>query len=360
MGIIKLDGFEGYGPDGTLSASDTSLDRRLGIRWGRLLSNYGGVNYSARISGPPLARGGRLCFNLYDDTSKYWRTWLGDRAQLIVGFAFWPTAGQSGDYVYFRHGGTAQGQNPCLRFAVSRNGYVQLYNAANNLIDTTAAAIIRFGCWNYVEIKAVFHNTAGSLELRHNGKTVFTAQNQDLAYAADHNHCDTLEFKFWDGLLYDDVYVVDPSMSGANDFLGPVVVRRLAPTADTAAADFSPSAGTDHYACVNDARADQDAYLESTTVGDDELWDYENLPAEIAAVKGVNIETAAYVTGAQAKKVASLCKSGASVQEVGTAATVSTDWEGFNHILETDPETSSPWTVSGLNAAQFGVRHKAV
>ena len=360
MGLILLDGFEGYGPDGTVSATDTTLDRRLNMRWGRISSSYGGENYSAQISGSPLARGGKLCFNIIDDNGKYWRTWLGDRSQIIVGFAFRPSRGEAGEYVYFMHGGTYAGACSCLKFSITENGYIQLHDAGNSLIDTSEKALIRFGRWNYIEIKATFHDSAGSVELRHNGSSVLTAQNQDLAYTSGHNHCDTLEFEFYDELLYDDIYVIDPTTGGANDFLGPVVVRRLSPTADTATADFTPSEGMDHYACVDDDRADQDDYLESTTIGDDELWDYENVPAEIAAVKGVNIETAAYVTGSQTKGIASLCKSGtASIQEVGAETTISTDWEGFNHILETDPNTSSPWTVSGLNAAQFGVRHKA-
>lgn len=329
--------------------------RRINVRWNRVEGAYGGTNRSSRILGSPSARGGALCWDFRDSISHNWVTWLKPcMSHIVMGCAVRPWSGEWGDQLRFRESG-----KDCLILGYANGGHIYLKDSNGTVIDRTSDPHIRWCRWNYIEIKATFHNTTGSVELRHNGKTVVTAQNQDLAGFSG-NYINNLKFDYRDGMLVDDIYILDPTTPGLNDFLGPVVIRRLAPTADTAIADFTPSTGTSHYACVDDDRADETDYVESATVNDDDLWDYEDVPSEIAAIKAVNIVTDAAVTGSQAKKVVSLCKSGvAAVQEVGEGVTIATPWQEFNHPIESDPNTGSPWTLSGLNAAQFGVRHKA-
>lgn len=232
---------------------------------------------------------------------------------------------------------------------------------ANNTLIDTSDPCVKFRRWNYIEIKATFHDTAGSVEVRVNGGTTAVLSGTSLDTAVTHSHCDNIQWQFRDTTQWDDIYIIDPSTPGINDFIGPAIIRRLSPSADTATADFTCSAGSDHYACVDDARADDTDYLYSSTVTDDELWDYANLPSEVDAVKAVAIVTGIYTDGgSQAKRIASLCKSGsAAIEEVGLGASISDLWQDVIHIIEEDPDTSSPWTVSGLNAAKFGVRHKA-
>ena len=346
MGVIKFDGFEGYGPDGTNAYSDTTVERRMNGRWNRLNSDY---TPGSRID---TARGG-LSFDMYLANGHSWTTWIGDTTSLVLGFAF-RSVTAAGDLVYFRHG-----SSPNMTLSFNMSGQLTIKNASGSVVGTSTV-VIKFRRWNYVEVKVTFSGSAGTVIVRCNGAEVLNLTGQDFEATGSHPHCDNLNWFYRDNQQMDDMYLIDQSTGGLTDFLGPIIIRRLKPSADTATADFTPSVGGDHYACVDNDRADETDYLESSTLTDDELWDYENVPSEIDVIQAISIETFIAATGVQAKKAASLCESGTSgVQEVGLCTTISPDWEQFIDVMEDDPDTSSPWTLSGFNAAQFGVRHKA-
>lgn len=346
MGIIKFDGFEGYGPDGTNCYSDSTMARRMNGRWNRLDADS---TPGSRIAS---ARGG-LSFDLYTASGNSWYTWFEDITSLVLGFAFRPVT-TSGEIVNFRHGFSGS-----MKLSFDVSGRLTITNANSSVVGTSVV-VIKFRRWNYIEVKVTFSNTAGTVVVQCNGKEVINLSGQDFEAVSSHPHCDNLRWFYRADTQMDDMYLIDQSTGGLTDFLGPVIVRRVKPSADTATADFTPSTGIDHYACVDNDRADETDYLESSTLTDDELWDYENVPSEIDTIQAISIETFIAATGVQAKKAASICESGASgVQEIGLRATISPDWEQFIDIMEDDPDTSSPWTPSGFNAAQFGVRHKA-
>ncbi len=357
MGLLKVDGIEGYGPDGTTAVDDTTLCRRISMRWHRVDGDYGGVNICSLIAGSGTARNGQLCWDFNTSNGHEWLTWLkgGEVTDLVMGFAWRPASSQYGDILYLRHDG-----NSNLRLGYDINGRLYVSDASNSVVGISTDPLIQFRRWNYIEIKVSFSNTAGVAIVHFNGKEVINVSGQDFEIVASHPHANNFTFSYRTDTQVDDIYVIDQNTSGLSDFLGPVVIRRLKPNADTATADFTPSTGVDHYACVDNDKVDESDYLESSTISDDELWDYESVPSEISLIKAINVETAIAATGAGTKKAASLCKSGTTaVQELTQLATIDNTWDAFNSIVEDDPDTVSPWTISGLNAAQFGVRHKA-
>ena len=61
-------------------------------------------------------------------------------------------------------------------------------------------------------------------------------------------------------------------------------------------------------------------------------------------------------TDATSMTLNTLIKSGAT-EDAGTGEVIgSTSYKVLKRIAETDPNTAAPWTVSGVNAAQFGVK----
>jgi urease gamma subunit len=320
MGVFKLDGFEGYGPDGTQSSTDATLDRRMNMRWHRLDSDF---SPGSKIIGSTSARGGELCWDMFENNGHTFRTYLPNVEDIVMGFAIKPTTDQYGTFFYFRHGGSQ-----ILHFGIDSMGRIWLKDSTATLI-ATSAPVVKFRRWTYIEIKATFHDTAGSVEVRVNGGTTAVISETSLDTAVTHNHADNIQWFYRDTTQWDDIYLIDQDTAGLSDFIGPAIVRRLSPSADTATADFTPSTGSDNYA--------------------------------MNAVKAVAIVTSFYTTGgSEAKQIAALTKSGTTaIEETGVAASISDLWQDAIHITETDPDTSSPWTVSGLNAAKFGVRHKA-
>ena len=121
-------------------------------------------------------------------------------------------------------------------------------------------------------------------------------------------------------LRLDDVYVCDTSGSRNNDFLGDVKVVTLRPNADTAQADFTPSAGSVHYSLVAEAPDDDgDAtYVESGTVGHKDLYGYQDLTGTPAAIMAVQLATVARKDDAGSRSLRAVLKSGATTANGAT------------------------------------------
>lgn len=355
MGLLKLEGFEGYGPDGTHD-DDATLIRRLSMRWGNVYG-YSGTPASSPGISSNHPRGSGLNWEVVSYNGHAWFTETAVMSDVIFGFAWRPNLRPYNDLFHFRWGSSR-----IFSLNNTYDGYLTVtdYNSAE--AGRSVRPLIKNRRWHYFEVKVFFHPTAGTAVVHHNGVEVINISNKDFGnnYAMDNLKLQYSLNSQHGEQSFDDMYLIDPNTSGVSDFLGPVVIRSLKPTVDTATNDFTPSTGTDHFAVVDNDRADETDYLESSTINDDELFEFANIPSEIVTLKGMSFETAFAVSGSQPKKAVSLCKSGATaVQEVDSLVTIANNWEQFDSILEDDPDTGVPWTISGLNAAQFGVRHKA-
>jgi hypothetical protein len=112
---------------------------------------------------------------------------------------------------------------------------------------------------------------------------------------------------------------------------------------------------TNNYQGVQDTY-DTDAdvsYVTASTVGDFDLYDISNYPVANANIKAVNQIVWAKKTDATARTMNLTTKSGATTTD-SSAVTLATTYAGYSRIYETDPNTSTAWTVSGVNALQIG------
>lgn len=116
-----------------------------------------------------------------------------------------------------------------------------------------------------------------------------------------------------------------------------------------------------NYATANNYQGVQDtydtdldtSYVTASNVGDYDLYDVESYPPASANIKAVNQIVWARKTDATARTMNLTTKSGATTTD-STAVTLGASYAGYSRIYETDPNTASDWTVSGVNALQIG------
>lgn len=151
----------------------------------------------------------------------------------------------------------------------------------------------------------------------------------------------------------DDIIVTDSTTGRLEE----QVCAPLAPNADTAQKDFTPSSGILNYAMVSEVPASDANYNSATAVGQEDRYDFTDLPA------GVNTVTFASFTG-RAARDGSITKGEVSVKS-GAAPTVyatavqlpaAGSYMGDQLILENDPNTAAPWSTAAINAVQAGYR----
>jgi hypothetical protein len=231
------------------------------------------------------------------------------------------------------------------------NGTLSLLGPAT----TTGTINVCDGNWHWVEIKRFYAPGSASfviyVDTIAQGSTGGNASGSPGTY----DFISAAGITIWidDDILYDDSTGVPTS---ANFPIGPRQISTLRPTSDGVCTFSTLSAGTSHYALVNETSPDGDAsYVQDGTSGDQDLLNFTSLgytPASITAVMG-NI----YVDNPSGGLINNqlVCKSGATTA-ISAGANTPTIYVTRQAAFNVDPNTSAAWTAAGVNAAQFGYK----
>ncbi len=356
MTLRLAEGFETFGS--TIGNTiQTGLDRRYSEFFGLALSNYAASMQLA--TGRNGGYSAKACNSNYqyffhvvaaDDvpTSDTW----------IIGVAvrFDSTFPSSNSLVVLGH---TNSSTSYWNFALKLldTGKVSVSGAGNTLLATTADPVFARNQWHYFEMKVVCHDTTGSYEVRIDGVTVLSGTNVDTRAGADTRF---VRFRMDEYYQYmDDIYICDTDGTTNNDFLGQILVEAIFPSADGDSSDWTPGSGSDNYAMVDDNPTDDDtSYVESNIEGDTDLYGYTNLATITDEdILGVVLKTEPRMTAFPGDlDLYQTVKSGTTTSD-GAAVNIADDsYSSVQRVLETDPDTSSAWTASGVNAVQFGIK----
>jgi hypothetical protein len=221
----------------------------------------------------------------------------------------------------------------------------------------TSSVTISFGAYNYLEMKATIHPSAGTIDVHLNGVSIITASGLNTRATA--NSTANGVFIGLSGnpgtlatLAWDDFYVCNTSGSLNNDFLGDCRIDTLYPSSDGTYTGFSPSTGSAHWSTVDDATPNTSDYVSAGVANTKDSYGFTDLTST-ASVYGVQICNAALKDDVGARSVANLVRSGSTDAQSATMA-LTTSLIIYCSIQETDPATSAAWTQAAVNAAQFG------
>lgn len=234
-------------------------------------------------------------------------------------------------------------------FTATRNG---------TTLASSAAGLITVDTWWHLECKVIIASSGGRVILKINGNTVidFTGNTQATGNAT----ADKFAFQSGGGstqraLAVDDLYLLDGDGPGNNDFLGDLRVDTLYPTAEGAHSDFTPLSGTDNALMVDEAGSvdDDTTYVVSGTNNHIDTYVTQNLPGATLQVLAVNVWVDSRREDVGTREIANVIRSG-STDYVGTPVIVQAAYTMQGETYLQDPDTGSTWTVSGVNAAEFG------
>lgn len=281
MALLWVDGFDTYGTTIGQYATPTGA---LGWRYMLESATYGTVRAARLGSGRSIGLG------------YYIRTpALTTDATLIVGYGLYIPADSAGNGTILElYDGTTRGLYLYLR--MDADGEIEVWRdeGTDVLLGTTSGAAIRMVSWFYLEVKAYCHDSAGTVEIRVNGTTRLTLSGVDTkASTMSHGYWDRVQLRgtMYGGAWFDDLYICDGTGTKNNDFLGVCKVETVFPTSDAGTNQWTPQAGADHYAMVDDgALADTDAtYLEDSTSSHLDQFGFGDVSSLLATVKGVSI-----------------------------------------------------------------------
>lgn len=214
--------------------------------------------------------------------------------------------------------------------------------------------------WYHMAIKAVIHDTTGSVEVRVDNEVWILETGLDTRNGGTSGIIDSIRYEGWSG---NRQWIAEPIVwSGVGDaptdFFGPHRVHMIKPDGDGTPTNFTPLGAGTNFSEVDEQAADDDtSHNESTVVTNKDRLTCESLPAAVKTVYSVQAKLLVKdPDGTATESVKIGLNSG--TESLGSAEVLSTGYEQFEGPMETvDPNTAAAWTEANVNAADVVYEH---
>jgi hypothetical protein len=219
--------------------------------------------------------------------------------------------------------------------------------SANNVIASSS--------WFYCEVEFVLSDTVGECRVWINGALVINLSGIDTKAqaAADVQRMDFIvSGSGAGGLVIDDLY-----LTNTDSRLGESRIYVLEPTSDSSV-QWTRSAGSTNFSCVDEAPFNTSDYVASATVGHQDYYGFANLPYVPAAIHAVQTSMFAAKDDAATRTVRANLDSGGTVAN-GTDFGLSATYLQKTDLYALDPDTGSAWTSSAVDALIAGPEVRA-
>src|SRR5262245_455138 len=241
----------------------------------------------------------------------------------------------------------------------------QLYVTRNGTtLGTTSTQVIFPQQFHYVEFLGTIHSSTGVATVQVDGVVRLSLTGQNTQATAN-AYAGTLRIGTANGSgtgnsWMDDLYVCDGSGSTNNTLLGDCRVESLLPNGEGSNSAWTVSTGSTHYTLVDETAPNADTdYLSTSTAGARDTHTFANLPAMTSpVVKGVQVALSARKDDGAARQLKHCLKSGATTVVSSAVAVLSSTFTYYLNVLETDPNTSTAWTTTAIDALEAGVENQ--
>lgn len=245
-----------------------------------------------------------------------------------------------------------------LSISIETTGAIAAYRGdGGGTLLGTSTALLTADTWHHLEVKVSIHDSTGTVEVRLNGVTILNLTGQDTQATAIASTSQlVLRTRNNSGgadCYVDDLYAWDTTGSANNNFIGDRKVHTLFPNADGASEDWTRSTGADSFALVDDFPPNDDTdYISTATAGHLTALGFQDLPANVTGIAAVQAVYRARKTDAAATDVRTRARSGGTDAN-GTTRPMTTSYNYYQDIYETDPDTAAAWTRAGVDAAEI-------
>lgn len=314
--------------------------------WNAQLANIGVEAIgTGRITGNALGlRGG-----VGGSTSLVYKPLPASQAQVVFGFAFYIPA-RPGLLTRIVALGTGGG------IAIDTAGRVCLVNSSYGLVATGSALAVPG--WHYIEGKLIPGGASGHGWTQVNGAPDIVSAVGNFGSGDIVTFYCTYDADPWvtNFVYWDDIYVCDTTGSLNNDFLGDSHIETIYPNGDGAHSDWVPNSGSTHWTQVDEHPPDGDTtYNGSGVVNAIDTYTMQDLTVIAGGIFGVQPSLHIKKADAAFRQAKPVVRRGGT-DYLGAVETLNTSYVARAQIFETDPSTSAPWTVAGVNAAEFGAK----
>ena len=303
---------------------------------------------------------GSKAFGSQGSFSGFSRT-IDSQSSWIIGFAFNLTNIVAGRILWiFDSGGSVQ-----LLLSVNSDQTLTLYRGNGSTALATSSSTIPLGSWVYIELKFTINSSTGSYTLRINGANAFTGSGANTQ-ASGLSTASRFQFFSPGGTGNDsaqgyisDLYICDGQGSTNNDFLGDCRVETLYPTGAGNYTQLTIGGSTPaatNWQGVKETPADDDVtYNYTNTLNQIDTYQVTDLTSTPTNIFGIQFNVTARKDNSGGRAETPLIRI-SGTDYLLTQYTLTTSYLVNSQIKETSPATSSAWSASEINSAEFGLK----
>jgi hypothetical protein len=367
MAIVRADGFNNVSTS-TGSGSATDINAYLTKNYTRVKwqSSADPYLFSGRVTGKCLALGRGT------NAEKNWiEVPTGNVSEVIYGFSYRPPIYRNAtqnDWIEFieysdQEGGTSAAGNIQVQFELADCSFIVRRGTSGRIAEQMGA--FHQQRWNHIEIRIVFDDTAGELDVKINGDLLVSKTGIDTNNGGS-DKCDAIRIHGVEGpstsdedfiAVSDDWYVLDTTGTIANSSIAPnVIVDSLLPDGAGDSTQFTPTSGA-NYTNVNSGEPDGTDYNASSTTGHKDLFTMSDLVhiGTGSSIYGLEVTNTLIPSGPGLVALIPKVKEGTTEGDGTTYKTIdANEHSDARHVFEVNPDTSSAWTVTEVNAIQCG------
>ncbi len=350
MSIEWMDDFQIYGTGAT----------------GRTNAGDGAYAEVANVNGGPIAdpdpsapAASRAWQSATSDTTNFRKVLASGETTVGVAMRLWPAGlpvseGNAGRPIAF-----ANGANTVLCYLLMMTtGGLKVINQSGTVIGQTAGPVIVSGAWQHVEMKVLFDNAVGTIEVRVEGVEVINEVAVNTVGAST-GPCEQVRCDNSSGstlTYYVKDYIVWNGSGTANtDFLGSCAVADLTTLTDVSL-NWTPSTGTTGWDLIDETPPNDDTdYISAADPPPAAaVFSLSDLDPDVTSVKGLMTIVRARKTDGGDGNLQVALISGASTAS-GADRAITAAYTYWSDVFETDPATAAAWSVSAVNAVNLSL-----
>lgn len=363
MALKFLDGFEQYTTGVQLQSTTYSYQlmsyssSTSGYKWSGAYSTGGGVDLQAitTIYRTTQTNSKSLTILAYNSLLMAIPT----NQAIIVGFGYRTTDLMVGEILNFSNTATYGANAGGLRLIKNELGVISVGSGYSSGSLTTTfgssnAGALSLNTWCYIEIKVSFHASAGAVEVKVNGESAISVTNQNTLAGLASISGMNLSNNAGSGAYFDDLYVCDTTGAANNDFLGPISVYTLFPSANGTTNNFSVTGAASNYLAVNSAAPDTATYVSSSNTNDKDLYAMGDLPITPTSVPGVMVKARSQKQDNGPRNQQLLIRTSATEATSSSMTATFGSWVNTQAVFEKQADGTTAWDGAAVNAMEVG------
>lgn len=288
---------------------------------------------------------------------------LGYNSSLTIGFAYNTNAIGTKTILEVYCGASS-----VIQLVLLSDGLLYITVGGSYLWSTTNSSKtdIKVNRWYYIEL-AINTDTLGassfkvvSAELYING--ALEASGYDYTYGpvtyGEGVSAIALKGGITSASYFDDCYVVTGTAPLFDNQIGVIYPDGTGAAAAWTGTWTGTGTGSANWELTNEhAPDDTDSYIYTTASGDMDAYNFDDIVSSDGTVLGAQLNVMAWKEGKGLRALTPICISGTTTNTDTTLMYLSEDsWVDYRKCYDTDPDTGTQWTDTGINNAQWGVR----